>query len=330
MAHLITNEKDFAYAKGIRPWHGLGTETPGLMTVREALVAANLDFEVEKRQAHFLNREGILVPAEDCYVTVRTDTEHALGHVGPGYHPVQNAEALSFFDPAIGEGAAAIETAGSLKGGSTVFLQAALPDAFEAVPGDPLERKILFSTSHDGSSGVRALFTAIQVVCWNTFSAAIAGARNVVSIRHTRGAAQAIRQAHEVLHAEKAYWDRAKRVIRWMTLKDLNRDAVKSTIEKLFPGSQNPETGEIEVSTRTENARDAVLASFLGKGKGADVRGYTAWGLLSAVTDYQSNERPVRATTNRWAAVTLGGGNDLAQSAMDLLTADIPAAALQA
>ena len=330
MAHLITNEKDFAYAKGIKPWHGLGVELPSRMTVREALVAANLDFEVEKRQSHFLNREGILVPAEDCFVTVRTDTEQALGHVGPGYTPVQNAAALDFFDPAIGEGAAAIETAGSLKGGSTVFLQAAIPDTFEAMPGDPLERKILFSTSHDGTSGVRALFTAIQGVCWNTFSAAFAGCRNIVSIRHTRNAEQAIRTAHAILHAEQSYWDRAKRVIRWMTLKDLKHQDVVETLAKLFPGSLNPETGEIETSTRTDNARLEVCNLYLGKGKGADVRGRTAWGLHSAVTDYQSNGRSVRTTTNRWAAVTMGSGNDLAQTAMDLLTADIPAAVLQA
>lgn len=330
MAHLITNDKDFAYRRGIRPWHGLGTEIDSAMTVREALVAANLDFEVEKRQSHFLNREGILVPAEDCFVTVRTDTEQALGHVGPGYEVIQNAAALDFFDAAIGEGAAAIETAGSLKGGSLVFLQAAIPDTFEAMPGDPMERKILFSASHDGLSGLRALFTAIQVVCGNTFSSAIGRARNMVTIRHTLNAHAAIREAHKVLHAEQSYWDRAKRVIRWMTLKDLARQDVVKTIENLFPGSLNPETGQIETSTRTDNARAKVLALFEGQGRGADVRGSTAWGLLSAVTDYQSNERPVRATTNRWASVTMGSGNDLAETAMDLLTADIPAAVLQA
>ena len=69
-----------------------------------------------------------------------------------------------------------------------------LPEDFEVTKGDPIERYILLTNSHDGSGSVMALMTPVRVVCWNTLSAAISGAKNLVKIRHTKNAHAKIAQ----------------------------------------------------------------------------------------------------------------------------------------
>ena len=54
------------------------------------------------------------------------------------------------------------------------------------VKGDPVESYLVFTNSHDGSTGVKILFTPIRVICENTLNAAIKNSTNYVSFRHTK------------------------------------------------------------------------------------------------------------------------------------------------
>lgn len=65
-----------------------------------------------------------------------------------------------------------------------MFVSAKLPNTV-FVAGDPIENYLIFMSSHDGSTGVKILFTPIRVVCENTLTAAIKHSTNYVSFRHT-------------------------------------------------------------------------------------------------------------------------------------------------
>jgi hypothetical protein len=52
---------------------------------------------------------------------VRADSHEVLGVVGSGFTPLQNAQALAWFDPWLASGLVTLETAGSLRGGRIVW-----------------------------------------------------------------------------------------------------------------------------------------------------------------------------------------------------------------
>jgi phage/plasmid-like protein (TIGR03299 family) len=142
---------EMAYAGPDKPWHGLGVQVPWLMTTEEALLAANLDWQVTKIP---LLSSYDLSNVEGHYLTIRSDTMAQLGVVGSRYQPVSNREAFEFFDIALGPGQGQIDTAGALGHGERVWMMAKMPDTMEVVPGDPVERYLLVSTSHDGSNAL--------------------------------------------------------------------------------------------------------------------------------------------------------------------------------
>ena len=94
-------------------------------------------------------------------------------------------DAFSFFNNAIGRDKAIWQTAGFFGNGERIFVSAKLPDSIYVNGQDPVDNYLVFTTSHDGSSGVKILFTPIRVICENTLNAAIKNATNYVSFRHT-------------------------------------------------------------------------------------------------------------------------------------------------
>lgn len=134
----------------------------------------------------------------NAYATYRTDHNIPLGIVKDRYTPVQNVEAFNFFDSAIGKNKAIWQTAGFFGNGERIFVSAKLPNNI-LVNGDPVENYLVFTTSHDGTSGVKILFTPIRVICENTLNAAIANSSNYVSFRHTKSVHSNLDIASEIL-----------------------------------------------------------------------------------------------------------------------------------
>lgn len=330
MSHDIDNTAGrdaFAYV-GEKPWHRLGTEVPGHMTVREALVAGGVDWKVDRRPIYATeDAEGRglpTLPVDGFFATVRRDTEAPLGVVGSRYRVVQNEDALSFFDPALGEGAAAIECVGALDSGRKVFMLAKIPEVVEVVPGDVVERYLLFSNSHDGSSAVEVLFTPIRVVCANTLSAALGSSKKRkagrVSIRHTANAKRKLAEAHKVLDNEREYFGRIRAAFEYLAKRNVSRSEVAAFVRDLFPGKLDPETGKTTVPTKTRKRRQQVVQAF-EESPGSDMAGSTAWGLYNAATWFIDHERSLPKGSDPWEASVIGSGGDIRQKAFDLALA---------
>ena len=197
------------------PWRYRGSHNvEDCKTAEDVMIQAGLNWTVAKCElvakmpimfdTQFDNTNSFLYEGKmfkDCpnaFATYRTDTNTPLGVVKERYTPVQNMEAFTFFNDAIGKDKAIWQTAGWFGNGERIFVSAKLPKNI-FVQGDPVENYLVFTTSHDGTSGVKILFTPIRVICENTLNAAIAGATNYVSFRHTKSVHSNLDIAAEIL-----------------------------------------------------------------------------------------------------------------------------------
>jgi Domain of unknown function (DUF932) len=198
MSHELDNTHGVYYFADARTdaWHRLGQQVGHAMTAEEALSAAHLaGWNVHKRPLHItgdpiLADDGVTaptpIPVTDAFATVRTNpitgTLDVLGVVGNKYKPVQNEASCTILNTLTDESGAVYETAGALRGGRETFVTLKLRETmtFEDRDGsaDRTDWYLAALNSHDGNSKFRLLLTPVRIVCANTQSAAIAGARH--------------------------------------------------------------------------------------------------------------------------------------------------------
>jgi phage/plasmid-like protein (TIGR03299 family) len=250
------------------------------------------------------------------------------GTVGRRYHIVQNTEAFDFFEAALGKDAACIEAAGRLGSyGARTFMVAAMPEMLEIVPGDPVERFIMLTTTHDGSGNIEALF-----INWRCLSNSglqhTTQSTGRVRIRHTRNATSRVREAHKILAKNQQYWDRAVRIYRYMAKRDVSVQRAKEFCEALFPDKveyddQGAETDR-KVSPQSARNRERLIALFEGGLPGSDVAGRTDWALYNCVAYFVEHERTNRSKrVGAWEVSTLGAGAALRARAFNWLSKDV-------
>lgn len=314
-----------------RPWEKVGVPVSGRLTTGEALRLTGHDYLVDKvtmmtapKINYVLNEQtgepatdgegkkivdragsensdlfGIYNPTQ--VMTVRRDTRSYLGTVGTGYKVVQNTEFCEFFDEALGENAACINAVGSLgRFGARVFLVAQVPEMLEIVPGDPIERHILLTNTHDGSGNIEARFIA-----WRQESNAMVHTPGeVVKIRHTKNAMTRLKLSHTVLAKNQEYWERAKRAYAYMAKTDIGAQQTREFLEDMFPDIVELDgAGEVierRTSPQAQKARDEIEALFMGGAPGAESAGQTAWGLYNAVAYFVDHDRRQSSKQREW------------------------------
>lgn len=181
-------------------WHNLGEVFKTELTAGEALERASLDFTVLKLpNVHILPNMTEII-SDNSFFTVRTDVNKILGDkLGSKYEVMQNAEAFNIVDEILQKGTARIETAGAIDEGRKVFICLKIDKDIVVGNDDRIKQYLLISTSHDGSMSITATETPIRVVCNNTLTAALNGAKDAIKIRHTASATDRLREAMKVL-----------------------------------------------------------------------------------------------------------------------------------
>jgi phage/plasmid-like protein (TIGR03299 family) len=190
MGHNLntSNGRASMFYVGDPPWHNLGIRLDHPATAEEAIEAAQLDYTVKKKPLRAVIHAKRHAEVGDHFATVRLDTGDVLGVVGSRYEVIQNRDAFAFFDALVGDDEAIYHTAGVLGKGERIWILAKLPDYIRVGKNDLVEKYLLLTNSHDGSSLVRAKLTPIRVVCQNTLSVALNGSEQEVRIRHTANA----------------------------------------------------------------------------------------------------------------------------------------------
>lgn len=306
--------KPFVY-KGV-------TNVEECATARDVIEEAGLDFIVEKcplfaAMPALQNNEGekdVFVhdniayrQCNSAYATYRTDKNIPLGNVRSKYTVVQNIDAFNFFDGAIGKNKAIWQTAGCFGRGERIFVSAKLPKNI-LVNGDPVENYLVFTNSHDGTSGIRILFTPIRVVCQNTLNAAIKTSTNYVSFRHTDSVSKKLDTAAEILGISDRITNTIGEYYNKMNKMPINDNMANEIFAKTILSTKELEnikaTGhnvhqiinrdwraisDSEISMKKVNVISGIRNYyFTGPGQ-KEILG-NAWGVYNAVTGYYSNE----------------------------------------
>lgn len=271
---------------GDTPWHGLGVAIPEgkKLSVEEAIVAAGLDWEVELR--HIFTKDGMGIPLGilDYYVTCRKSDNAVLGIVGKDYQALQNRDAFKWFQRFLESGEVTIETAGSLKGGSKIWVLARIRrDPLVVGKEDIMEHYVLLSNSHDGSLSVRVGFTPIRVVCNNTLCLAHESkASKLLRVKHTSRVRENLEDIRETIDLAQQEFAATVDQYRRLASKQINSTDLAKYVRLAFGLKERKRTPAQE---KQEKIVPGVVRLFEG-GRGSRMAGRNCWGAYNAVNEY--------------------------------------------
>lgn len=292
-------------------------------TAEEVIKQANLDWSVEKcpifgqmpmaiNQSEITDTESFIhnykyyANVPNAYGIYRTDLNIPLGIVKDRYNIVQNIDAFTFFNEAIGKDKAIWQTAGYFGNGERIFVSAKIPKSI-FVDDDPVENYLVFTTSHDGSSGVKILFTPIRIICQNTLNAAIENSSNYISFRHTNSVHDNIKVVTDIIRASNAKVESLSEAYNAMRKVKVKDEGAMEYFTKLILSENELEnlkvTGhtaqeivyknfeamnDANISTKKVNVISSMYDYYhTGIGQ-KDILG-SGWGLYNAVSGYYSN-----------------------------------------
>lgn len=319
MAHNLneTNGKVSFAARGEKAWHGLGQYVSEAMTSEQAIELGGLNYTVEKRPLYAPGWQGTMVEAEGHYGNVRTDTNEILGIVKGRYKIVQNKDAFGFFDAIIDKGEAIFETAGALGRGERIFVTAKLPEDM-LVHGERVEKYIMLTNSHDGTSTIIAGFTPIRVVCNNTLTAALKNLDNKVSISHTASAESRLKEASRVMGIASKYMDEVNMTFESMTTRKLSDLEMKYFIETVMKNGIKEDKSDKEASTRMKNLVDQVYSFTVSHPTQTTEAAYrTLWGAYNGISGYYNFLKDYRNADQKMKDMNYGYANDKISKAFD-------------
>lgn len=307
MAHMVEN----MFYVGETPWHGLGVSLNEAPSISEAINAAGLNWHVGLRD--LFTTDGVRVSHR---ATVRDTDGSILGVVGPRYQPLQNADALDWFQPFVDSGEASLHTAGSLDGGKKVWVLAQLNrDPSVIVPGDEVRKFILLSNSHDGTTAVRPGFTPIRVVCANTLAAAhCSTASKLIRVRHTSKIASNLEKVREIMNAANADFEATADMFRHLASKAFNQADVRRYVKVLLDVEN---VSDADMPTRTKNIIEDILASISGPKQSMPGVSGTWWAAYNGYNEYLNYTRG-RNADNRMNSLWFGVGASDNRRALDL------------
>lgn len=279
-----------AYA-GETPWHGLGERVEDCLTSEQMLVAAGLDWTVSKRSLYFSRKDSGLKggKVDSKFALVRDSDDQFLDVVGSAYKPVQNAEALRFFKEFVEAGNATMETAGSLHDGKKVWGLAKLNEGFKLSSGDEIKSHLLLVNHHLWGFCLVAKVVNTRVVCQNTLSMALGEKGSEYRMNHLKTFDDLrISEAKEVLGLAREQSNEHHKIIDKLAGIKLPRELQIEHLAKIFQPSMEEFSQE---AVTKANRTMKLLNAFLDTVPGADLdtSRETAWGVVNAVTYWQSH-----------------------------------------
>lgn len=346
--------------KGL-PWTFKGVTAVGdCETAQEVIMKAKLDFNVAKcpvfaqmpnaglsfavdsdedSDGRFLYGGNTFSLIDNSFATYRTDTKQPLGLVKSKYTVVQNIDSFNFFNDAIGVDKAIWDTAGCFDGGKRVFISAKLPGTTKVGEKDLIENYLVFTNSHDGSSGVNIMFTPIRMICKNCMPGAIRAAKSqgtFLNFRHTESVHGNINQALEILGfaiKQAEVMEQKFNQLNTIKMNDLQvMDYIASIHlnEAEYKAAKQEPNGiqllfyrdhrtieNVGLSTRKVNMINSTFEYYTDGPGQFETRG-SAWGAFNAITGYYSNVANLEGA-KRMDSLLYGNAGNVMSKALTML-----------
>lgn len=301
---------------GATPWHGLGTPLTedDLYDWTRACEKAALNWDVELAPLITADTQA---PVTHRAVR-RTSDGRILGVVGPRFCVLQNRDAVRWFQPFLDAREAALNTAGSLREGSRIWVLAKIQRApLVIAQGDEVEKFILLSHGHDGSLAVRVGFTPIRVVCANTLALAHGSdASQLIRLKHTKDVLENLANIREVMDAANAAFEATAEQFRLLACRDINQADLRKYVKRVLKVDDQE-----EISTRMANQIEAIIRLF-EEGRGNDlpsIRG-TYWAAYNGVSEWLGYERG-RSPQSRLDSLWFGDSASVNRHALEVALA---------
>jgi phage/plasmid-like protein (TIGR03299 family) len=271
---------------GDSPWHGLGVAIPDgkKLSIKEAIAASGLDWEVELRHIFTEDDKGSLHGILNHYVSCRKKDNSVLGIVGKDYRPLQNRDAFKWFQPFLEGGEATLETAGSLKGGSRIWVLARIRrDPMIVGKEDLMRHYVLLSNSHDGSLAVRVGFTPIRVVCNNTLCLAHESkASKLLRVKHTSRVLENLEDVRDTIDLAQQEFAATVKQYNQLASRQINSTDLVEYVRVVFGLKEGYKTPAQE---KQQKIIPSVVRLF-ENGRGSRTAGTNYWGAYNAVNEY--------------------------------------------
>lgn len=333
MAHQLEIKEDgtasMFSAGGVTPWHGLGVviEDEAVRT-QEALELSGLDWEVElaplAQEVGEDDETGETVYDEvPGFFSVRRSTDYrSLGVVKSRYVPLNNSDAFAFGDDLLDHSGAHWVTAGSLFDGSRVWMLAKLPEQvyIGGMEDEAIQPFVMISNSHDGSKAVEATVTPVRVVCNNTFTAALSGAKRTFKIRHTKNITGKIAEVKNALGITHAYMAELEALGTNLLNQSFSDAEFDRFLETLVPTKGLDEGISL---TKATNKQDTIKAIRANKPDLQNIKN-TKWGILQSVIDYNDHHIKGRGDNQdekRMSRILMPMQKNIGHEALDILMA---------
>jgi len=311
MAHLV---ESMAYANDT-PWHGLGNRISTKQPIEVWQREAGMNWSIEEAPVRFIagsaDTLGVIHSYPEQKVLYRSDTKSPLSVVSQRYQVVQPREVLEFYRDLTESSGFELETAGVLKGGKKVWALARTNQSTTFKGNDVVNGYLLLATACDGTLATTAQFTSVRVVCNNTLALSLTKGAGAIKVPHsTAFNPQAVKQQ---LGVTVGAWDSFIYRMKALSDRKVKSNEVEQFFMRVFSDPRNTALGA------NDRAMKKALAMFNGQGRGAELTSAkgTAFGLLSAVTEFVDHERRARSTDHRLESAWFGGGAELKQKAVD-------------
>lgn len=214
-----------------------------------------------------------------------------LGMVKSRHEIVSNEEVFDFAERLLVGGR--YETAGSLNGGSRMFLTMAL-DAQVTIDehgvNDEIKTYLVLANSHDGTSGLTAFVSPLRIICQNTLDIALKEAKQKFTIRHTKSLTDRMRIAEQTLNLAINYEAAFKEDAETLLAQPVTDNEFFKIMSEVFPLEEDATTTQAKNYIRTMDNLDAIWNSGTIEG----VKN-SKWGVLNTATEYLQYGRKVIA-----------------------------------
>lgn len=230
------------------PWHKMGIILADYPTYEAAIVAAGLQWGVEKAQAVQMLADGSIrqLPGE-FEIRRATDGQH-YGFVKETYVPFQNQELFDLAKEMIGLGAK-IESAGSLDKGRVIWMCAKTEGTVFAE--ELIDDYYVLTNTHGGGGAIRAAISPIRVVCQNTLNAALGSAKRSWSYRHTTNVKSHVDEAVQTLKNGKAYMEALGEEIGLMKRARITEAKAKEVLDNIVVQETASKLAKIDALKKT-------------------------------------------------------------------------------
>jgi phage/plasmid-like protein (TIGR03299 family) len=290
-------------------WHKHGQAVGHCMTAQEVMKEAHLgNWRVHKvplvgRPAPIITEDGVTTEPEleipDKFASARfnpiTGAREYLGIVGNVWEPIQNEAICEMLNMIVDESGAHFETAGALAGGARAFVTMKMPQSIELRDNagnviDTTDMYLSGLNAHDGMNALRAIVTGTRIVCANTETMAIAGAKSTFSIHHTPNYEKAMKEARKALGLTFKYMEAFEAEVQKLYAQAMSDEQMKTFATQVMKVDK-AET-ERQATSRRAHA-DNIVKLWTSSPTLDNVRG-TKWAAYNAVTEYTDFYAPVK------------------------------------